>query len=155
MGFSRQEYWSGLPFPGGLPNPGIKSESPALQTDALPSEPPGSLSDNKGQLDNFKWIRLKLDQFSSVQFIHSVMSDSLWRHGLLHARLLCPSPTPGACSNSCQVGDAIPPSHPLSSPSPPAFNLSQHQGLFQWVSSAVFPNTTVQKHQFFGAQLSL
>ena len=33
------------------------------------------------------------------------------------------------------VGDAIQPSHPLSSPSPPAFNLSQHQGLFQWVSS--------------------
>ena len=34
------------------------------------------------------------------------------------------------------VGDAILPSHPLSSPSPPAFNLSQHQGLFQWVSSS-------------------
>ena len=34
------------------------------------------------------------------------------------------------------VGDAIPPSHPLSSPSPPAFNLSQHQGLFKWVSSS-------------------
>ena len=33
------------------------------------------------------------------------------------------------------VGDAIQPSHPLSSPSPPTFNLSQHQGLFQWVSS--------------------
>ena len=35
-----------------------------------------------------------------------------------------------------QVGDAIQPSHPLSSPSPPAFNLSQHQGLFKWVSSS-------------------
>ena len=34
-----------------------------------------------------------------------------------------------------RVGDAIQPSHPLSSPSPPAFNLSQHQGLFKWVSS--------------------
>ena len=34
------------------------------------------------------------------------------------------------------VGDAIQPSHPLSSPSPPAFNLSQHQGLFEWVSSS-------------------
>ena len=34
-----------------------------------------------------------------------------------------------------QVGDAIQPSHPLSSPAPPAFNLSQHQGLFQWISS--------------------
>ena len=36
----------------------------------------------------------------------------------------------------CWVGDAIQPSHPLSPPSPPAFNLSQHQGLFQWVSSS-------------------
>ena len=92
------------------------------------------------------------------------------------------------------VGDAIQPSHPLLSPSPPAFNLSQHQGLFKWVSSLhqvvkvlefqlqhqssqwtlrtdllsdglislqskglsrVFSNTTVQKHQFFGAQLFL
>ena len=43
MGLSRQEYWSGLPFPspGGLPNPGIEPESPTLQADSLPSEPPG------------------------------------------------------------------------------------------------------------------
>ena len=43
MGFSRQECWSGLPFPspGNLPDPGIKSGSPALQADALPSEPTG------------------------------------------------------------------------------------------------------------------
>ena len=43
MGFSRQEYWSGLPFPspGDLPNPGIESRFPALQADALTSEPPG------------------------------------------------------------------------------------------------------------------
>ena len=43
MGFSRQEYWSGLPFPspGDLPDPGIKPRSSALQADALPSEPPG------------------------------------------------------------------------------------------------------------------
>jgi len=46
MGFSRQEYWSGLPLPspGDLPNPGIKPGSPTLQADALPSEPPGKLS---------------------------------------------------------------------------------------------------------------
>ena len=46
MGFSRQEYWSGLPFPspGDLPNPGIKPGSPALQADALSSEPPGKPS---------------------------------------------------------------------------------------------------------------
>ena len=91
------------------------------------------------------------------------------------------------------VSDCIQPSHPLLSPSFPAFNLSQPQGLFQWVSSShqvakvlefqlqyqsfqwifgidfwlvwspcsprglsrIFTNTTVQKHQFFGAQPSL
>ena len=92
-----------------------------------------------------------------------------------------------------RTGDAIQPSHPLSSPSPLALNLPQHQGLFKWVISShevakvlefqlqhqsfqwtprtplgltgwiswqskglsrVFSNTTVQKHQFFGAQLS-
>ena len=37
----------------------------------------------------------------SVQFSHSVLSDSLWPHGLQHTRLLCPSPTPRASSNSC------------------------------------------------------
>ena len=43
MGFSRQECWGGLPFPspGDLPNPGIEPGSPALQADALSSEPPG------------------------------------------------------------------------------------------------------------------
>ena len=43
MGFSRQEYWSGLPFtsPGDLPNPAIEPRSPPLQADSLPSEPPG------------------------------------------------------------------------------------------------------------------
>ena len=41
MGFFRQEYWSGLPFPspGNLPDPGIESRSPVLQADSLPSEP--------------------------------------------------------------------------------------------------------------------
>ena len=42
MEFSRQEYWSGLPFPspGNLPNPGIELGPPTLQADSLPSEPP-------------------------------------------------------------------------------------------------------------------
>ena len=45
MGFSRPEYWSGLPLPslGDLPKPGIEPESPALRADAIPSEPPGAL----------------------------------------------------------------------------------------------------------------
>ena len=48
--FSRQEYWGGLPFPspGDLPNPGIKPGSPALQADALPSEPPGKSCEGDG-----------------------------------------------------------------------------------------------------------
>ena len=74
------------------------------------------------------------------------MSDSLQPHVLQHAGLPCPSPTPGfpvhhqlpkpIQTNVYHVGDTIQPSHPLSSPSPSAFNLSQHQGLFQWVSSS-------------------
>ena len=53
-----------------------------------------------------------LAMFSSVQFSHSAVSNSLQPHGLRHARLSCPSPTPGAYL----VGDAIQPSRPLSSP---------------------------------------
>ena len=50
----------------------------------------------------------------TVQFSHSVMSNSLWTHGLQHDRLPCPSPTPGACSNSCPSSQWC---HPTSSPS--------------------------------------
>ena len=54
MGFSRQEYWSGLPFPspGDLPDPGIKPRSPTLQfqADTLPSEPPGVRKQGRKQL---------------------------------------------------------------------------------------------------------
>jgi len=73
----------------------------------------------------------------SVQFSCSVLSDSLGPHGLQHARFLCPSQIPGACSNSCPSSRWCHPtiSSPLSSPYPPTFNLSQHQGLFQWLSS--------------------
>ena len=67
------------------------------------------------------------DLLSSVQFSCSVMSYSLRLHELQHARPPCPSPTPGVHLNSCpSVGDAIQPSHPLSSPSPHAPNPSQH-----------------------------
>ena len=77
--------------------------------------------------------------FSSLQFSRSGMSNSLRPHGPQHNRPACPSPTPGVYWNSCpliEIGDAIQPSHPLSSPSSPAFNFSQHQGLFKWVSSS-------------------
>ena len=54
MGFSRQEYWSGLPFPspGDLPNPGIEPKSPALQADTLPSEPPEKVKERVKRLKN-------------------------------------------------------------------------------------------------------
>ena len=69
-------------------------------------------------------------QFSSVQLLRHVRL--FVTHGLQHARLPCPSLTPGTCSNSCPLsGDAIQLSHhPLSSPSPSAFNLSQRQDFF-------------------------
>ena len=67
-------------------------------------------------------------------FSHSVVSHSLRPHELQHNRLPCPSPYPGVCSNSCPLSRWCHPTiSSLSSPSSPAFNLSQHQGLFQWV----------------------
>ena len=72
-------------------------------------------------------VQLTSNQFNSVQFSHSVVSDSLQPHELQHARPSCLSPTAGVHPNHVHwVSDATQPSHPLSSPSPPAFNLSQH-----------------------------
>ena len=141
-------------------------------------------------------VFLNFNSFSS-QFSHSVMSDSLRPHGLQHARLPCPSPIPGACSNSCPSSwryhptissSVIPFSSCLQSFSASgSFPMSQFfasggqsigvlastsvlpmniedwfpLGLTGWISlqskglSRVFFNTTVQKHQFFSAQLSL
>ena len=67
-------------------------------------------------------------------FSCSVVSDSLWPHGLQHSRLSCPSPSlKFAQIHVYWVSDAIQLSHPLLPASPPAFSLSQHQGLFWWV----------------------
>ena len=83
----------------------------------------------------FNWEKIKRGIL--VQFIHSVLCDSLQPHGLQPTRLPCPSPTPWAYSNSVPLSQWC---HPTISssvvPSPPAFNLSQHQGLSQWVSSS-------------------
>ena len=69
---------------------------------------------------------------------HSVVSGSLWPHGLQHTSLLVHHQLPEFTQTHVHwVGDAIQSSHPLSSLSPPAFSLSQHQGLFQWVSSSI------------------
>ena len=74
----------------------------------------------------------------SVQFNSVAQSYPTLRPcGPQHARLPCPSPTPRASQTHVHgVSDAIQPSHSLSSPSLPTFNLSHHQGLLQWVSSS-------------------
>ena len=92
-------------------------------------------------------------QISSLQFSHSVVSDSLWPHGLQHARLPCPLPTPGTYPSTHvhRVGDAIQPSHPLSLPSPPTFNLSQHQGLcIRWPKDQSFSFSVSPSSEFSG-----
>ena len=174
------EYWSGLPIPssGDLPNPGIEPGSPALQVDSFSAKLAGN----------------PMDIFNSVQFRHSVVSDSLQPHEPQHARLSCPSPTPRACSNSCPlscwchptISSSVVPFCPQSFPASGSFQMSHFftsggqstgvpasasvlpmniQDWFPlewtgWISlhskgfSRVFSNTTVQKHQFFGAQPS-
>ena len=104
MRFSRQEYWSGLPFPspGDLPDPGIKPGSPALESDALTSEPPGCFQ------SMFKKNPWKITFFSLVSllllfFSHLVMTNSSQPHGLPNTRLPCPSPSPRVCSDSCPL----------------------------------------------------
>ena len=134
--------------------------------------------------------------FYSVQFSRSVMSNSLQPHGLQHTRPPCPSPTPGAYSNSCPLSRWCHPTIsssfiPFSSrfqpfPTSGSFQMSQFfpsggqsirvsasasvlpmniqdwfpLGWTGWISlqskglSRVFSSTTVQKHQFFGAQPS-
>ena len=67
-------------------------------------------------------------QFSSVQLLSHVQFFEM--HGLQHTGHPCPSPTPGAYSNSCPSSQWC---HPLSFPSPPTFNLSKDWGLIQWV----------------------
>ena len=70
--------------------------------------------------------------YSIPQFSCSVVPNSLQPHGLQHARLSCPSPTPGVCGNSCPLSQWC---HPAISssvvPFSSCFNLSQHQGLFK------------------------
>jgi len=95
----------------------------------------------------FLWVRLRnekreikiiIEKFSSVQFISVAQSRPTlcdpMNHSMpglpVHYQILESTQTHVHC-----VSDAIQPSHPLSSPSPPALNLSQHQGLCKWVSS--------------------
>ena len=110
MGFFRQEYWSGLPFPppGDLPDPG--TEPASLEFSALECSLP-LLSSGKPVTDcerNFllnvhaEYFTMKIGfAFRTlVQFSRSVVSDSLPPHESQHARPPCPSPSPGVHSDS-------------------------------------------------------
>ena len=103
---------------------------------------PGSLS--WFTLSGFCWLYPHGDltcklvvRSRDVVFSRSVVSDSLWSHGLQYARLPCPLISPGVCTNSYPLSQWCHPTISSSvTPSPFAFSLSQHQGLFQWVSSS-------------------
>ena len=148
-------------------------------------------------LNHWTTRKVPKNTFSSAQFSHSVMSDSLRPHELQHARLPCPSPIPRVYSNSSPLSQWCHPtisssvipfsSCPQSFPASGSFQMSQLStsggqsigvsastsvlpmntqdwfplGWTGWIFlqskglSRVFSNTAVQKHQFFGAQLSL
>ena len=159
MGFSRQEYWSGLPcpLPGHLPNPGIEPLSPILQADSLLLSHWGRPKDTLYNM--YFWL-------NDIEFSHQHCNLCLKKANLTDVffpdtcGMLPFSSVAQSCPTLChpmnrstpglpvhhqlleftqthvhRVADAIQPSHPLSSPSPPAPNPSQHQGLFQWVNS--------------------
>ena len=91
--------------------------------------------------DLLYWFPYNSNHSSSsllLWFSHSVVSNSLWHHGQQHRRPPCPSSSPGICSDSCPLSQWCHPTiSSLLPPSPHALNLSQYQGLFQWVSSHI------------------
>ena len=116
--------YQGTGLPPLLPEPGSFSELPSVSP--APADSPSSSSgrvfsewpreSSQEHISNCQLLHppfLRIKKFSLVQFSHSVMSDSLPPHGLQHARLPCPSPTPRAYSNS----------HPLSQWSHPTRSL--------------------------------
>ena len=100
------------------------------------------------EVSSREYVKKQLDGL--VQFSHSVVSNSLRPHGLQHDRPPCPYQRPEFTQIRVHpVGDAIQPTHPPSSPSPPAFNLSQHQGLF--FSFLLYNSVSFQMSQFFAS----
>ena len=96
-----------------------------------------SLLCSRANQSNSLSICMHLLSSSSAQFSYSGMSNYLWPHGLQHTRLPCPSPAPGACSNSCPSRGWCHPAISFSViPFSSCLNLSQHQGLFRCVSSS-------------------
>ena len=91
-----------------LPDPGIKSGSPSLQADFLPTELPGKPQNSYQSVQSLSHVSFDPMDFSMSGFpIHHQLLELTQTH--IH-----------------RVGDVIQPSHPLSVPSPPTFNLSQH-----------------------------
>ena len=126
MGFSRKEYWSGLPFlsPGDLQDPDIETRSPALQSDTLLIALQGKVKYNLREGNQFS---------SDTQSCQTLCDprDCSTPGFPVHHQILELTQT-----YVHRVGDAIQPSHSLSSSSALKFNVSQHQGLFQWVSTS-------------------
>ena len=131
MEFSRQEYWSGLPFtsPGYLPDPGIEPGSPKLQGEYLPSELTAWFNNYEvlfyvAVLDHTRHPRniINICMYSSVAQSCLTLCDPIdcSMPGLhVHYQILVFTQT-----HVHRVSDAIQPSHPLWSPSPPTLNLS-------------------------------
>ena len=82
-----------------------------------------------------RWLDDITDSMDTLLFSHSIMSDTLKSHGLQPTKVPYLSLSPGVWLKLMSI-ELMMPSHPLSPASPPAFNLSQHQGLFQWISSS-------------------
>ena len=178
VGFVRQEYWSGLPFPspGDLPDPRIEPESPPLHAD---SESP--------------WKPLRIQSCSVTQLCPTLCTPVDWSTMGFPVLHYLPQ---FAQTHVHWIDDAIQPSHPLSCLTPPPLQSFPTSGSFPmsqlfesggqcirvsdsksvlpmnsqewsllgwtgWISlpskglSRVFSNTTVQKHHFFSTQLSL
>ena len=101
----------------------------------VPLSKRGNLSAREGgRSHSLIWKRVNNFKSMIVVFSHQVVSHSSQPRGLQHARLPCPSLSRWVCSNSCPLC-LMSSSHP-SPLSPLAFHHSQHQGLFQWVSSS-------------------
>ena len=178
--FSKQEHWSRLPFPspGDLPNPGIEPVSPALKADSLPSEPPGKPpSICFGLVQSLILVRTLCDpmdaRFPCLSPTLRVYSNSfplsqwcyltIWSSVVPFSSHLESFPASGSfpvsqffTSGGQNIGASA-------SASVLPVNIQDWfpLGWTGWIAlqskglSRVFSNTTVQKHQFFGSQLSV
>ena len=128
MGFSRQEYWSGLPFPtpGNFPDPGAEPDLLHCRQTCYHLSHQGRWNLGGGLFFNFVVIQ----SLSPVWLILIPWTTAPPGFPVLHYLLEFVQ------THVLWVSDVNQPSHPLASPSPPSLNLSRHQGLFQWIRSS-------------------